>query len=100
MASDLSLSESSKTPMALRTKSLNLCTPATLAQSETYSTIANFNFLNNKSRLSKELNPSISTDVDALLTRKIDLDYIPGLDGDDLKVILPGKIKKKTKLIC
>lgn len=30
-------------------------------------------------------------DVDKMITRKVDLDYIPGLD-DDLKVILPGKI--------
>ena len=30
-------------------------------------------------------------DVDRMITRKVDLDYIPGLD-DDLKVILPGKI--------
>lgn len=28
-------------------------------------------------------------DVDKMITRKVDLDYIPGLD-DDLKVILPG----------
>ena len=30
-----------------------------------------------------------SLDVDKMITRKVDLDYIPGLD-DDLKVILPG----------
>ena len=41
-------------------------------------------------------------DVDRMITRKVDLDYIPGLD-DDLKVILPGKIAniynlEKTKL--
>lgn len=32
-----------------------------------------------------------SLDVDKMITRKVDLDYIPGLD-DDLKVILPGKL--------
>lgn len=42
-------------------------------------------------------------DVDRMITRKVDLDYIPGLD-DDLKVILPGKIAniynlERTKLL-
>lgn len=30
-------------------------------------------------------------DVEKMITRKVDLDYIPGLD-DDLKVILPGNL--------
>lgn len=35
-----------------------------------------------------------SLDVDKMITRKVDLDYIPGLD-DDLKVILPGNLNLK-----
>jgi len=31
-----------------------------------------------------------------MFTRKVDLDYIPGLD-DELKVILPGKCLLKKK---
>ena len=35
-------------------------------------------------------------DVDTILNRKVDIDYIPGLDDDtDLKVILPGKFFHK-----
>lgn len=38
-------------------------------------------------------------DVDKIFTRKVDLDYIPGLD-DELKIILPGNLKsfKKNQL--
>lgn len=39
------------------------------------------------SRTTKKKEDSI--DVDKMMYRKVDLDYIPGLD-DDLKVILPG----------
>ncbi len=62
---------------------MNLFAPATLAQSETFSTITNYN------PIYKELGSS-NTGVDVLVTRKVDLDYIPGLDDADLKVILPG----------
>jgi hypothetical protein len=32
-------------------------------------------------------------DVDKMVFRQVDLDYIPGLDGDDLKVILPASFE-------
>ncbi len=31
-------------------------------------------------------------DVEKECTRKVDLDYIPGLDTDELKIILPGML--------
>lgn len=38
----------------------------------------------------KKENPS---NVDMMFNRKVDLDYIPGLDDADMKVILPGKFE-------
>ena len=37
-----------------------------------------------------------SVDVDKMITRKVDIDYIPGLDDDFFKVILPGKFLGRT----
>ena len=49
----------------------------------------------NSSRLSNEKNIDMEKMCNNItnMTRKVDLDYIPGLD-DDLKIILPGKINK------
>lgn len=45
----------------------------------------------NETALSNYFNSQKNRDVDKIFTRKVDLDYIPGLD-DELKIILPGKI--------
>ena len=46
-----------------------------------------------KSNSSFKLHKSSFNDVDKMFSRKVDLDYIPGLD-DEVKVILPCKKPK------
>lgn len=74
-----------KTPAANTNTNMNK-SPATLQPQQM--PLSKTNSLTNTSVAKK---PKLNTnlDVDKMVTTRVDLDYIPGLD-DDLKVILPG----------
>ena len=73
----------------MRNSNLNIAditTPVSISSSRRIS------MSNNKLKKPSLYANDFNGDVDTILNRKVDIDYIPGLDDDtDLKVILPGE---------
>jgi len=45
----------------------------------------------------RKVKPVTEVDVNKECTRKVDLDYIPGLDTDDLQIVLPAEYEAPFK---